>query len=347
MSANASTAALLQSWNIPELNKRLKFVIFALALFVFGTHVPAPGIDHNLVENFFNSAGSGGLLGMIDIFSGGALKKFSIFALGIMPYINASIMMQLLVAIEPSLKAIQQEGEEGRKRISKITRYGAVILAFIQGAGLLISIYSQGTGTPLFSLGPITALFSIVAGTCFLMWLGDEITTKGVGNGTSIIIMIGIVASIPYQIYQELAPASMDSKRIGAVLMFGILVVLVVGAIVLIQPADRPQDLWRPKHLPADQGHPGGRHPDHLRHIGADGAADDLRLSRAGLWRIHRLGQVPGQHLVSHRRIRPGVLLHLRVYSGDIPDPGHRRQPQEEQRVYPGYPSRQAYVHLP
>jgi preprotein translocase subunit SecY len=238
MSATASPAALMQSWNVPELNKRLKFVVFALAVFVFGTHITAPGIDHALVQNFFETSGSGGLFSMIDIFSGGAFKKFSIFALGIMPYINASIMMQLLVAIEPSLKAIQQEGEEGRKRISKITRYVAIALAFLQGGGLLFGIY-QGSSTPLYSLEPIAALFSIVAGTCFLMWLGDEITTKGIGNGTSLIIMIGIVASVPGAVYQELSAARFENQRILALLMFAVLVIAVVAAIVLIQLAVR------------------------------------------------------------------------------------------------------------
>ncbi len=233
MSASANPQTLLQSWNVPELQKRLKFVLFTLLIFVFGTHIPAPGIDLALVTSFFDRAGDGGMFGLINIFTGGALKQFSILALGIMPYINASIMMQLLVAIDPKLKEIQAEGEEGRKKISKWTRYLAVALAFVQGTGMMVAIYG-GIGNIL-NLEALTALISVVGGTCFLMWLGDEISQKGVGNGMSLIIMIGIVASLPVQIMQELSLTAMDQTRVIALLMFFIFSIVVVTGIVFIQ----------------------------------------------------------------------------------------------------------------
>lgn len=244
MSTAANPQTLLQSWNVPELQKRLKFVLFALLIFVFCTHVPAPGIDPKLVAQFFaaGSAGGGGLFNLIDLFSGGALKQFSIIALGIMPYINASIMMQLLVAVDPKLKEIQQEGEEGRKKISKWTRYLAVFLAFLQGGGLLISFHGNlgsifGDGVVLFNT--IVALFSVVGGTCFLMWLGDEISNKGVGNGVSIVIMIGIVATIPASIWRELSLSQFNNTRVVALLLLLIFAIIVVTAIVFIQLSSR------------------------------------------------------------------------------------------------------------
>src|SRR5688500_12577079 len=168
MSVGANPQTLLQSWNVPDLKKRLLFVLQALIIFTIGTHIPAPGISHQAVANFFGGAGAGDLFGLFDLFSGGALKKLSIFALGIMPYINASIMMQILVAVEPRLKQVQQEGEEGRKKISRWPRYLAVALAFLQGAGLLAAIYG-GTagqrfiiGAPMPELVPqLSALFAI------------------------------------------------------------------------------------------------------------------------------------------------------------------------------------------
>lgn len=233
MSASANPQTLLQSWNVPELQKRLKFVLFTLLIFVFGTHIPAPGIDLDLVRSFFERAGEGGMFDIVNMFTGGALKQFSILALGIMPYINASIMMQLLVAIDPKLKEIQQEGEEGRKKISKWTRYLAVGLAFVQGTGMMVAFY--GSLPNIFNLPAITALISVVGGTCFLMWLGDEISQKGVGNGMSLIIMIGIVASLPVQVFQELSLAEHDQTRVVALLLLLVFSIVVVTGIVFIQ----------------------------------------------------------------------------------------------------------------
>ncbi|MCB1218628.1 preprotein translocase subunit SecY [bacterium] len=234
MSASANPQAILQSWGVPELQARLKFVLTALFIYCVGIHIPAPGMDPAAVQAFFTTgAGAGGLLGFIDIFSGGALSNFSIFALGVMPYINASIMMQLLVAVDGRLKELQQEGEEGRKRISKITRYLAIFLAFVQGVGFVGMI--MGDMLHVLSFNGFTALMAVVAGTCFLMWLGDEISDKGVGNGLSILITIGILISVPGMIVQELQQAALDNARLGALLLFLLFTVAVITAIVWIQ----------------------------------------------------------------------------------------------------------------
>ncbi|OGK12072.1 MAG: preprotein translocase subunit SecY [Candidatus Riflebacteria bacterium RBG_13_59_9] len=233
---------IAQVWNVPEIQRRLKFVGFALLIFVIGTHIPTPGISQSLITGFFGQASggaAGGLFGLLDLFTGGALRKFSVLALGVMPYINASILMQILVAIEPRLKEIQQEGEEGRKLISKYTRYLAIFFAFLQGAGLVFSMQG-GPLSPDYEgllkvVAPLTALLCVVAGTCFLMWLGDEITQKGVGNGISLIIFIGIVARVPGEVATELMQAQFEQTRWSAILLFAVFLVLIVLGIVFIQ----------------------------------------------------------------------------------------------------------------
>lgn len=236
MSVSANPATMVQAWSVEGLKQRLYFVLFALLIFVIGTHIPAPGIDPSLVQQFFANSGSGAMFNFMDVISGGALRKLSIFALGIMPYINASIMMQLLVAIDPRLKEIQQEGEEGRKRISKWTRILAIVLAIVQGGGLMLAIHQ---GVSIFNLSVIGGLCAVVGGSCFLMWLSDEINQKGVGNGASIIIMMGIIAGIPGQLFQEFNQATFQQSRFIALVIFGILTVLVIAGIVYIQLAAR------------------------------------------------------------------------------------------------------------
>jgi len=237
-STGANYKSLFKAWDIPDLKKRLWFVVYSLLVFVVCTHIPAIGIDPTRVANFFNNgAGAGGMFQLLGLFSGGALKKLSILALGIMPYINASIMMQLLAAVDPKMKELQQEGEEGRKTIGRWTRYLAIGLAFLQGGGLIVSIYG-GFGA-LLEINNILTLFSVVAGSCFLMWLGDEISQKGVGNGTSMIIMIGIVAAIPGSVIRELTLGQASNARIFALLILLVFLVAVVAGIVYIQLSAR------------------------------------------------------------------------------------------------------------
>lgn len=229
---------IASAWNIPDLKRRLYYVLWGLAIFVIGTHIPAPGMDQNVVNQFFT--GGRGLFDLLDIFSGGALKRFSIFALGIMPYINASIMMQLLVAIYPQLKELQQEGEAGQRVIGKYTRYLTIFLAFLQGIGLVTMING---GNLLANSGNMTSdvfnvvvlILSLVAGTMFLMFLGDEITRNGIGNGVSLIITIGIISRIPQSLVQELITVSRDQNKVFNFVIFIIFCVLIVAAVVFVQ----------------------------------------------------------------------------------------------------------------
>ena len=180
-----------------DLKNRIIFTIFILAVYRFGTFVPIPGIDPEQLQTMM-SGNQKGLLGMFNVFSGGAVSRMAIFALGIMPYISSSIIVQLLTGVSDYFKNLKAQGETGRAKITQITRYGTVLLATVQGYGLSIGLQSS----PDLVINPglfftITAVSTIVAGTMFLMWLGEQITQRGIGNGISLIIFAGIVAEIP------------------------------------------------------------------------------------------------------------------------------------------------------
>ncbi len=180
-----------------DLKKRLLFLLGALLVFRIGAHIPVPGIDPNVLADLFKSQ-QGGILGMFNMFSGGALSRFTIFALGIMPYISASIIMQLMTAVSPQLEALRKEGESGRRKITQYTRYGTLALALFQGLGISIALEAQqGLVIDPGVMFRITTVTTLVTGTMFLMWLGEQITERGLGNGISIIIFAGIAAGLP------------------------------------------------------------------------------------------------------------------------------------------------------
>jgi len=187
---------------IPELRTRILFTLMFLAVYRVGVHVPTPGIDAAALSAFF-SQHKEGMLGMMDMFTGGALENMSVFALGIMPYISASIILQLLTVVLPSLEKLKKEGEAGRKKITQYTRYGTVVLSIVQGFGISIGLEKMAgpSGSPVV-IAPgwgfrILTIITLTAGTAFLMWLGEQITERGIGNGISLLIFAGIVARLP------------------------------------------------------------------------------------------------------------------------------------------------------
>ena len=190
--------AMAAAWAIPELRRRLLFVFAMFGVYVIGLHIPLPGISSGAMDTLFNKSG-GGILNLVDVFSGGALKKFTIFAMGIVPYINASIIMQLLTFAIPSWQEMSKEGESGRKRIAQYTRYLTMGLALAQATGFVI--YLRGNHV-LSSSIPMSfeIILTMIAGTAFLMWLGEQITDKGIGNGVSLIIFCGIMVRLPSQL---------------------------------------------------------------------------------------------------------------------------------------------------
>src|SRR5437867_8885728 len=184
-----------------ELKKRIWFTLAALIVYRLGTHIPLPGIDAHVLAEVFKS-NAGGILGMFDMFAGGALRRMTIFALNIMPYISSSIIMQLLTAVSPTLEQLKKEGESGRKKINQYTRYGTVLLAAVQAYGISVGLESMSTGAGSAVVAPglafrLTTVITLTGGTIFLMWLGEQITARGVGNGISLIIFSGIVANLP------------------------------------------------------------------------------------------------------------------------------------------------------
>ena len=193
---------LVAAWSIPDVRARIVYVFMMIALFVVGLHIPVPGVNLTALEQLVHNTS---ILGLLDTFSGGALRKFTIFALGIAPYINASIIFQLLTVALPSLEAMAKEGESGRKQIAKYTRYATVGLAVVQSVGMILMLsHASPTGTPIFQGGILTQIqvvVSLTAGSCFLLWIGESITEKGIGQGVSVIIFISIMCRLPYDIH--------------------------------------------------------------------------------------------------------------------------------------------------
>ena len=181
---------------LSDLRKRLFFLIGALVVFRLGTHIPVPGIDPAALARLFNQH-SGGILDMFNMFSGGALKRLSIFALGVMPYISASIIMQMLAVVVPSLEQLRKEGQSGQRIITRYTRYGTVALAFFQSVGAALALQGQGVAIQPGFTFVFTATISLVTGTMFLMWIGEQVTERGIGNGISMIIFAGIISGLP------------------------------------------------------------------------------------------------------------------------------------------------------
>ena len=222
-----------------DLKKRLLFVLAALVVYRVGAHIPVPGIDPVALESLFKSQ-QGGILGMFNMFSGGALSRFTVFALGIMPYISASIIMQLMTVVSPQMEQLKKEGESGRKKITQYTRYGTVFLALFQGLGMSIALESQ----PGLVIEPglifrLTALTTLVSGTMFLMWLGEQITERGIGNGISLIIFAGIAAGLPHAIGGTLELTRTGAFSIPLVLMLFVGAFAVTAFVVFVERGQR------------------------------------------------------------------------------------------------------------
>ncbi len=230
---------LQMSGKMGDLNARLWFLLGALVVYRIGTFIPVPGIDPGVLGDLFKGQ-QGGILGMFNMFSGGALSRFSVFALGIMPYISASIIMQLVTVVSPQMEALKKEGEAGRRKITQYTRYGTVFFAAFQAIGISIALESQ----PGLVLDPgfmfrVTTVFTLVAGTMFLMWLGEQITERGLGNGISMIIFAGIAAGLPQAIGGTLELTRTGAFSIPLVLLLFIGALLVTALVVFVERGQR------------------------------------------------------------------------------------------------------------
>ena len=250
-------SALANIYRIPELRQKIIFTLIMFAIFRMGTHIPVPGVNPAVIEQLFQS---GNLFGLLDLFSGGALSKFSIFAMSITPYINASIITQLLTVVIPTLEQWSKEGQEGHKKTTQVTRYLTVALAFLQAVGMSIglkdAILNPGIGSIL-----IIAI-TLTAGTVFLMWVGEQITSQGVGNGISLIIFAGIVAALPKnlgRIYQYLQAGTINGFN---AVLFGLIAVGMVVFVILIHQAHRRIPISYAKRVVGQRTY--GGHSSHI-----------------------------------------------------------------------------------
>ncbi|HEX2999529.1 MAG TPA: preprotein translocase subunit SecY [Armatimonadota bacterium] len=245
--------SLVSAFRVPDLRKRLMFVIQMFALYMVALHIPLPGIDRAKMEALFQS---GGLMNLLDTFSGGALRKYTILAMSITPYINASIIMQLLTVAIPQLEELQKEGEPGRKQISRYTRYLTVILAIFQAIAMNLMFKRMGFLDVNF-LQFVHIVVTLTAGTMFLMWMGEMITDRGIGNGVSLIIFVGIMARIPYDIMQTIRVVGTQRNFFGAIALLAIFI-FTVAAIVAITQGQRKIPIQHAKRMVGNKMYGGG-----------------------------------------------------------------------------------------
>ncbi|MDQ6961155.1 MAG: preprotein translocase subunit SecY [Mariprofundaceae bacterium] len=236
-------AGLANMGKMPELKSRILFTLAMLFVYRLGAHIPVPGIDAGVLAQFFDQAQSS-LLGMFDMFSGGALSRLTIFALGIMPYISAAIIIQLMTVVSPKLEQLKKEGESGRRKITQYTRYGTVFLAFFQAIGMSIGLESFSVNGQQVVIDPgmdfrMMTVLTLVSGTVFLMWLGEQITERGIGNGISMIIFAGIVAGLPSAVFGTLEMGRTGDYSWALVLGLLVFSVLVTAAVVFFERAQR------------------------------------------------------------------------------------------------------------
>lgn len=231
-------------FKIPELKKRIVYTFALLIVYRIGVHIPTPGIDAVALASFFARA-KGTLLGLLDMFSGGALERLSVFALGIMPYISASIILQLLTVVVPHLERLSKEGEQGRKKITQYTRYGTVLLSIIQGFGISIGLEQMSSpgGAPIV-IHPgwefrLMTVITLTAGTAFIMWLGEQITERGIGNGISLIIFAGIVAGLPNAIANTFKLLSTGEMGVFLIIIMVVFMIAVIGCIIFVEQGQR------------------------------------------------------------------------------------------------------------
>jgi len=256
--------AFRNAFKIPELKRRLIFTLFMLAVCRLGAHVPTPGIDGRALAEMMSRM-QGGLLGFYDLFSGGALQNATVFALGIMPYISASIIMSLLVTVVPALERIQKEGAEGQKKITEYTRYGTIVLCIVQAIGIAIMLEgfnressAQIVANPGWGFR-LMCIISFTTGTAFLMWVGEQISENGIGNGISLIIFVNIVSRMPRALGDTLRLMGEDQLNIAQVGLLIVLMVLVIAGAILVTTGQRRIPVQYPRQIKGRKSYGGQR----------------------------------------------------------------------------------------
>lgn len=307
---------------VPELRKRILFTALILIVYRIGAHIPTPGINAAALSEVFSRA-AGTLFGFFDLFSGGALRRASVFALGIMPYIDASIILQLLAVVVPAIERLQKEGAEGRKKITQYTRFGTVLIAVIQGMGIAIGLEGVTSDGQLVVINPgwgfrIMTTLTLTAGSVLLMWLGEQISERGIGNGISLLIFAGIIVRVPEAIFGSYQLLQTGEMKAYIFLFLVILMVLVVAGVVIMTLGQRPIPVQYAKRVVGRKVYGGG-----ATHI-------PLRVNTAGVIPVIFAASIivlppTVARFVSHpwmewvaQALAPGTLSYFLLYGGSI-----------------------------
>jgi preprotein translocase subunit SecY len=307
-------------FRIPELRHRILFTLGMLAVYRVGAHIPTPGINNDALGEFLASQGSA-LLGFLDIFSGGALSRLTIFALGIMPYISASIIFQLLTVVVPALSKLAKEGERGRKKIIQYTRYGTIVITLIQAFGIAVGLEKMNNGAFVQHPGAsfrIMTMITLAAGTAFLMWLGEQVTERGIGNGISLIIFSGIVARMPVAMINTYRLYDTGQLNLFFLITLALLMVGVVSAIVFLESARRKIPVQYAKRVVGRRVY-GGQSTHIPLKINTAGVIPPIFASSLIAFPATITGfiQVPWVQDIS-RQLAPGSVLYTLLYVGMI-----------------------------
>ncbi len=230
-------STLKNAWRIPEIRKKIIFTLLMLVVFRLGSSIPVPYMDKRIIADIFEKS-QGGILQFLDMMGGGTFSNFSVFATNIYPYITASIVIQLLAIAIPALEELSKQGEEGKKKMTRYTRYGAIALALIQAYGYTFGLFSSALQTSNL-LQKVIVIISMVAGTAFLMWLGDMITEKGIGNGISLIIFIGIISKLPNDLIGRFALLKIGQLKIVTEILYGLIILIIIALVVALQEGER------------------------------------------------------------------------------------------------------------
>jgi len=303
---------------IPELKRRILATLALLAVYRIGAHIPTPYMNTRALEVYFNQA-KGTLLGLFDMFSGGALSHFSVFALGIMPYISASIILQLLTVVIPSLEKLSKEGEAGRKKITQYTRYGTVVLSCIQGFGIAVGLESQRAGDiPLVLVSGwgfrLITVMTLTAGTAFIMWLGEQITERGIGNGISLIIFAGIVAGIPNALISTARLTQAGEMGIFILVGLAAMMLVVVAFIIFMERGQRRIPVQYAKRVVGRRVY-GGQNTHIPLKINASGVIPPIFASSLMMFpaTVANFIKIPWVQSVSHA-LSPGAFVYYFLY---------------------------------
>ncbi|MBF0163581.1 MAG: preprotein translocase subunit SecY [Magnetococcales bacterium] len=320
MDAQSPFAGLANLGRIPELRKRLLFTLGMLIVYRIGAHVPTPGIDPKALAAFFDQQ-QGTLLGMFNMFSGGALSRLTVFALGIMPYISSSIILQLMTAVFPKLEAIKKEGELGRRKINQYTRYGTVVLSIFQGFGIAYGLESMQAGglgvvvEPGWSFRVMTVI-TLTSGTAFIMWVGEQITARGIGNGISLIIFAGIVANLPIALVKTLELARTGDLQPLFVLFLLVMSVAVTAFIIFMERAQRRITVQYAKRQVSGRRMVGGESTHLPLKINTSGVIPPIFASSIILFPVTIANFAPWDWLKSMANaLSPGHVAYMVVYS--------------------------------